>query len=224
MDKFLTYAELDAYSKKMAAWLQSRGLKKGARVAVMMPNVLQYPIAIAAILRAGYTVVNVNPLYTPRELEHQLTDSGSEAIIVLENFANTLQQVLAKTPVKHIVVASMGEMLGGAKGMLVNFVVRNVKKMVPEYSLPNAVRFKDALSQGETMTFTPVEATQRRRRLPAVHRRHHRRLERRHAHPPQHHRQRAADRSLGRSRRWTRRRWSNSSPSSAHCRCITSSR
>ncbi|MCC6072999.1 long-chain fatty acid--CoA ligase [Massilia sp. GCM10020059] len=159
MDKFLTYSELDAYSKKMAAWLQSRGLKKGARVAVMMPNVLQYPIAITAILRAGYTVVNVNPLYTPRELEHQLTDSGSEAIIVLENFANTLQQVLAKTPVKHIVVASMGEMLGGAKGMLVNFVVRNVKKLVPEFALPNAVKFKDALSQGERMTFTPVESS-----------------------------------------------------------------
>jgi len=159
MDKFLTYAEVDSYSKKMAAWLQSRGLKKGARVAVMMPNVLQYPIAIAAILRAGYTVVNVNPLYTPRELEHQLNDSGSEAIIVLENFATTLEQVLAKTPVKHIVVASMGEMLGGMKGMIVNFVVRNVKKLVPAFTLPNAVRFKDVLSQGAGMSFTPVEAT-----------------------------------------------------------------
>jgi long-chain acyl-CoA synthetase len=159
MDKFLTYAELDKYSRRAAAWLQSRGMQKGARVAVMMPNVLQYPIAIAAILRAGYTVVNVNPLYTPRELEHQLIDSGSEAIIVLENFATTLEQVLGKTPVKHIVVASMGEMLGGAKGMLVNFVVRSVKKMVPEFSLPNAVRFKDMLAQGARMPFTPVEAT-----------------------------------------------------------------
>ncbi len=159
MDKFLTYGDIDTYSKRMAAWLQSRGLKKGARVAVMMPNVLQYPIAIAAILRAGYTVVNVNPLYTPRELEHQLNDSGSEAIIVLENFATTLEQVLAKTQVRHIVVASMGEMLGGVKGMLVNFVVRNVKKMVPAFSLPNAVRFKDVLAQGEKMKFTPVEAT-----------------------------------------------------------------
>jgi long-chain acyl-CoA synthetase len=157
MDKFLTYAELDAYSRKLAAWLQSRGMAKGARVAVMMPNVLQYPIAIAAILRAGYTVVNVNPLYTPRELEHQLKDSGSEAIIVLENFAHTLEEVLSKTPVRHIVVASMGEMLGGAKGMLVNFVVRNVKKMVPEFTLPNTVRFKDALAQGGKMTFTPTE-------------------------------------------------------------------
>jgi long-chain acyl-CoA synthetase len=159
MDKFLTYREVDMYSKRMAAWLQSRGLKKGARVAVMMPNVLQYPIAIAAILRAGYTVVNVNPLYTPRELEHQLNDSGSEAIIVLENFATTLEQVLTKTGVKHIVVASMGEMLGGLKGVIVNFVVRNVKKLVPAFSLPNAVRFKDVLAQGTKMTFTPVKAS-----------------------------------------------------------------
>ncbi|XYJ10326.1 long-chain fatty acid--CoA ligase [Telluria sp. B2] len=159
MDKFLTYAELDACSKKLAAWLQSRGMAKGARVAVMMPNVLQYPIAIAAILRAGYTVVNVNPLYTPRELEHQLKDSGSEAIIVLENFAHTLEQVYKNTPVRHIVVASMGELLGGAKGMLVNFVVRNVKKMVPDFALPNMVRFKDALAQGAKMPFTAPELT-----------------------------------------------------------------
>ena len=157
MDKFLTYAEVDVYSRRLGAWLQSRGLKHGARVAIMMPNVLQYPIAIAAILRAGYTVVNINPLYTPRELEHQLNDSGAEAIIILENFATTLEQVLGRTAVKHIVVASMGEMLGGLKGMLVNFVVRSVKKMVPAFSLPNAVRFKDALSQGGGMKLTPVE-------------------------------------------------------------------
>ncbi|MGH8853055.1 MAG: long-chain-fatty-acid--CoA ligase, partial [Telluria sp.] len=157
MDKFLSYRELDAYSKKLASWLQSRGMARGARVAIMMPNVLQYPIAIAAVLRAGYTVVNVNPLYTPRELEHQITDSGSEAIIVLENFAHTVQQVIGKTPLKHVVVASMGEMLGGAKGMLVNFVVRNVKKMVPEFSLPNMVRFKDTLAQGARMPFSKVE-------------------------------------------------------------------
>ena len=157
MDKFLTYAELDTYSRQLGAFLQSRGLKKGARVALMMPNVLQYPVAIAAVLRAGYTVVNVNPLYTPRELEHQLNDSGSEAIIVLESFAHTLEQVLGKTAVKHIIVASMGEMLGGVKGMLVNFVVRNVKKMVPAFSLPNAMRFKSALSLGSRMKLTPVE-------------------------------------------------------------------
>ncbi|HEY0590060.1 MAG TPA: long-chain fatty acid--CoA ligase [Pseudoduganella sp.] len=157
MDKFLTYAELDQHSKRLGAWLQSRGMKKGARVAVMMPNVLQYPIAIAAILRAGYTVVNVNPLYTPRELEHQLNDSGAEAIIILENFATTLEQVLPRTQVKHIIVANMGEMLGGLKGMIVNFVVRNVKKLVPPFSLPNAVRFKDALGHARSMKLTPVE-------------------------------------------------------------------
>ena len=157
MDKFITYAELDAYSKQLGAWLQSLGLKKGARVAIMMPNVLQYPIALAAILRAGYTVVNVNPLYTPRELEHQLNDSGSEAIIILENFATTLEQVLGKTGIKHIVVANMGEMLGGVKGMLVNFVVRNLKKLVPAFSLPNAVRFKRALALGGRMKLIPVE-------------------------------------------------------------------
>jgi len=152
MDTFLTYGELDTMSRRLAAWLQSRGLQKGARVAVMMPNVLQYPVALAAILRAGYTVVNVNPLYTPRELEHQLKDSGSEAIVVLENFAHTVQQVLGKTPVRHVVVASMGELLG-AKGLLVNFVVRSVKKMVPEFSIPHMVRFKDALAQGGKMPF-----------------------------------------------------------------------
>jgi len=157
MDKFITYADLDQHSKRLGAWLQSRGMKKGARVAVMMPNVLQYPIAIAAILRAGYTVVNVNPLYTPRELEHQLNDSGAEAIIILENFATTLEQVLPRTQVKHIIVANMGEMLGGLKGMIVNFVVRNVKKMVPPFSLPNAVRFKDALGHARSMKLTPVE-------------------------------------------------------------------
>jgi long-chain acyl-CoA synthetase len=132
-------------------------MDRGARVAIMMPNVLQYPIAIAAVLRAGYTVVNVNPLYTPRELEHQIMDSGSDGIIVLEKFAHTVQQVMAGTPLKHVVVASMGEMLGGAKGMLVNFVVRSVKKMVPEFSLPNMVRFKEALAQGAKMPFKKVE-------------------------------------------------------------------
>jgi long-chain acyl-CoA synthetase len=160
MDKFLTYAQIDEYSRKLAAWLQGRGLKKGARVAIMMPNVLQYPIAIAAILRAGYTIVNVNPLYTARELEHQLKDSGAEAIIILENFAHTLEQVIAKTDVKHVVVASMGEMLGGVKGLIVNFVVRNVKKMVPAFQLPNAVRFKQALSDGAGMSLKPVELAQ----------------------------------------------------------------
>lgn len=156
MGKFLTYGELDRLSLQLAAWLQSRGLAKGARVALMMPNVLQYPVALAAVLRAGYTVVNVNPLYTPRELEHQLNDSGAEAIIILENFAHTLQQVMPNTRVKHVVVASMGEMLG-AKGWLVNFVVRHVKKLVPAYTLPNAMRYKDVMAQASRMSLKPVE-------------------------------------------------------------------
>ncbi len=157
MDKSMTYAEVDQLSQQMGAWLQSRGLKPGARVAIMLPNVLQYPVAMAAILRAGYTIVNVNPLYTPRELQHQLADSGAEAIIVLENFATTLEQVIGKTGVKHVIVASMGDLLGGLKGMLVNFVVRKVKKLVPAYSLPSAVGFNKMLSEGSRMSLKPVK-------------------------------------------------------------------
>ncbi|MES2025834.1 MAG: long-chain-fatty-acid--CoA ligase [Pseudomonadota bacterium] len=152
MDKSLTYGEVDVFSRELGAWLQSIGLAKGARVALMMPNILQYPIAIAAVLRAGYVVVNVNPLYKPRELEHQLTDSGAEAIIILENFASTLEKVIASTQVKHVIVASMGDMFSGVKGAIVNFVVRHVKKMVPAYTLPYAVTFKDVLKQAEGMT------------------------------------------------------------------------
>src|SRR5271163_462293 len=150
MDKSITYRDLDEMSLAFAAYLQSKGLKKGARVALMMPNVLQYPIATAAVLRAGYAVVNVNPLYTPRELEHQLKDSGAEAIIVLENFATTVQKVIASTAVKHVIVGSMGDLLG-LKGMIVNLVVRRVKKMVPAYSLPGAVAFNDAVTAGRDM-------------------------------------------------------------------------
>src|SRR5580692_9546734 len=152
MDKSISYRDLDEMSQALAAYLQSKGLRKGARVALMMPNVLQYPVSTAAVLRAGYAVVNVNPLYTPRELEHQLKDSGAEAVIVLENFATTVQQVMAKTAVKHVIVGSMGDLLG-LKGMLVNLVVRRVKKMVPHYSLPGAVGFNDAIAAGRTMTF-----------------------------------------------------------------------
>ena len=159
MGKSLTYAQVDAMSQRLGAWLQSRGLEKGARVALMMPNILQYPVALAAVLRAGYTVVNVNPLYTARELAHQLNDSGAGAIIILENFATTLEQVVAKTKVRHVVIASMGDLLGGLKGGIVNFVVRNVKKMVPAYQLSNAVPFKRALAEGSRMTFKPVALT-----------------------------------------------------------------
>ena len=157
MDRFITYADVDQMSKQLGAWLQSQGLSKGARVALMMPNVLQYPVAIAAVLRAGYVVVNVNPLYTARELEHQLKDSGAEAIIILENFASVLEKVIARTHIKVAVVASMGDLLGGIKGGIVNFVVRTVKKMVPEFSLPNAVRFNRALSEGASLNLNSVE-------------------------------------------------------------------
>ena len=151
MDKAMTYRELDEMSSALGAYLQSKGLQKGARVAIMLPNVLQNPVASAAALRAGYTVVNVNPLYTPRELEHQLKDSGAEAIIIIENFAKTLEAVIAKTQVKHVILATMGDLLG-LKGHIVNFVVRRVKKMVPAFSLPNAIPFNTALSQGRGMT------------------------------------------------------------------------
>uniref|UniRef100_Q07QX8 Long-chain-fatty-acid--CoA ligase n=1 Tax=Rhodopseudomonas palustris (strain BisA53) TaxID=316055 RepID=Q07QX8_RHOP5 len=153
MDKAITYGELDQMSAAFGAYLQSKGLKKGARVAVMMPNILQNPVATTAVLRAGFAVVNVNPLYTPRELEHQLKDSGAEAIVVLENFASTVEQVVAKTQVKHIVVANMGDLLG-FKGVIVNFVVRRIKKMVPAFSLPNAVSFNAALAAGRGMKLT----------------------------------------------------------------------
>jgi long-chain acyl-CoA synthetase len=156
MGKSMTYGELDDLSRRLAAWFQSRGIARGARIAIMMPNVLQYPVALAAILRAGYVVVNVNPLYTPRELQHQLKDSGAEAIVILENFAATLDAVIANTNVKHVVVAAMGDLLG-VKGCLVNFVVRRVKKMVPAWTLPGHVRFNDALSAGARASFKPVE-------------------------------------------------------------------
>ena len=147
MGKEITFAELETLSRAFGAWLQAKGLAKGARVAIMMPNCLQYPVAMFGTLRAGCTVVNVNPLYTPRELEHQLKDSGAEVIVILENMAHVLEEVLAKTPLKHVVVTSLGEMLG-LKGLIVNFVVRSVKKMVPAFELPNAIRFKDALAEG----------------------------------------------------------------------------
>ena len=148
----LTYGDFDRLSRALGAWLQSKGLAAGERVAVMMPNILQNPVCIIGILRAGYVVVNVNPLYTPRELEHQLKDSGARAIIVLENFARTLQQVIAKTSVIHVVVASMGDLLGFPKGAIVNLVVRRLKKMVPPYSLPAATKFNDAIAAGKGMT------------------------------------------------------------------------
>lgn len=153
MDKAITFGEVDTLSLALASWLQDKGLRKGTRVAIMMPNVLQYPVALAAVLRAGLIAVNVNPLYTARELAHQLKDSGAEAVIVLENFAGTLQQALDGTAVKHVVVASMGDLLGFPKGLIVNFVVRTLRKMVPAFSLPGHTRFNVAVSAGRSMAF-----------------------------------------------------------------------
>jgi long-chain acyl-CoA synthetase len=157
MGKEISYAQTDSLSRAFAAYLQGLGLVKGDRVAIMMPNVPQYPVAVAGILLAGFVVVNVNPLYTPRELEHQLKDSGAKAIVILENFATTLEKCLDKTPVKHVVLCAMGDQLGLLKGALVNYVVRNVKKMVPAFSLPGAVRFNDAIATGRRGSFKRPE-------------------------------------------------------------------
>ena len=151
MGKAITYRQTDEDSLALAAWLQSLGLAKGDRVALMMPNVPQYPVAVAAVLRAGCVVVNVNPLYTPRELEHQLRDSGAKAIVIIENFAATLEKCIANTAVQHVLLTSMGDRLGLLKGAVVNHVVRKVKKLVPAFNLPQAVRFNDALSRGRKL-------------------------------------------------------------------------
>jgi long-chain acyl-CoA synthetase len=157
MGKELSFAETDRVSRAFAAYLQGLGLAQGDRVAIMMPNVPQYPVVVAAILRAGYVVVNVNPLYTARELEHQLKDSGSKAIVIIENFAHTLEKCMAATPVKHVVLCAMGDRLGLLKGALVNFVVRKVKKLVPPFSLPGAARFNEAIARGEHSTLRQPE-------------------------------------------------------------------
>ncbi len=160
MGKALTFRQLEAESHKIAAWLQAQGLVKGDRVAVMLPNILQNPVIVYGILRVGLVVVNVNPLYTPRELEHQLKDAGAKAIFVLENFARTVQQALPNTEVKHVVVATMGDMLG-LKGHIVNLVVRKIKKLVPEWSLASAKSFKQVRDEGARLTVNPVEVNGR---------------------------------------------------------------
>lgn len=162
MGSALTFAEIDAWSVDLAAWLQHQGLARGSRVALMMPNLPQYMVAIAAVLRAGCVVVNVNPLYTARELEHQLNDSGAQAILVLENFAGTLEEVIERTQVRQVVLVAMGDLLGFWKGRFVNFAVRHLRKMVPEFRLPtdggrSVVRFADACDQGSRMTLRRVE-------------------------------------------------------------------
>ncbi len=160
MGRSITYAELDTYSKQFAAYLLGElKLKKGDRVAIMMPNCLQYPIAIFGVLRAGLTVVNTNPMYTPRELKHQLVDSGTSAILVFDNFAKTVQDVLAETSVKHVITTGLGDMLSFPKGAMVNFVLKYVKKLVPEYDIPGAARFKNTLTLGQLHSLPVVDIT-----------------------------------------------------------------
>lgn len=153
----LSYDEVDRQSEAFAAYLQSLGLAKGDRIAIMMPNILQYPIALFGALRAGLVVVNTNPLYTGRELKHQLKDSGARAIVIVENFASVLESVIEDTPVEHVVMTGMGDMVGFPKGMIMNLVLRHVKKMVPAWNLPDAVPFRQALRQGEAQSLDPAK-------------------------------------------------------------------
>ena len=157
MDRTMRFGELDERSRAFAAWLQSQGYGRGQRIAVMLPNLLQFPVAVAGVLRAGCTAVCVNPLYTPRELEHQLKDSGAEAIVILENFAATLQQVVARTAVRQVVLASVGEMLGPVKGRVVDFAVRHVKKLVPPFELQGVTRFAEVLDAGSRLPYRAVQ-------------------------------------------------------------------
>ena len=158
MGKTLTFREVDQLSNDFAAFLQSRGLQPGDRIAMMMPNLLQYPIALFAALRAGLIVVNTNPLYTPREMKHQFTDSGVRAIVICENFAHHLEEIIGETKIELVITTSIGEMLG-LKGLLVNFVVRHVKKMVPAFSIKNSATFAEALSKGKNFTLKKISST-----------------------------------------------------------------
>ena len=155
-DRAMSFGELERLSGQFAAWLQSKGMRKGDRIALMMPNILQYPVAIFGAMRAGMVIVNTNPMYTPRELRHQLKDSGARAIVIVENFANVLQQVLADVEVEQVITTRIGDMLGFPKGLLINFALRYVKKAIPDFSLPGAARFTDALNEGARQTLNPV--------------------------------------------------------------------
>ena len=159
LGKEMTYAEVDRHSKHFAAYLQSLGLKKGDRIAIQMPNLLQYPVALFGAVRAGLIIVNTNPLYTAREMEHQFKDSGAKALVVLANFADKVEQILPHTDIQHVIITEVGDLVGGLKGAIVNFVIKRVKKMVPAYHLPKAVSFKQALAKGSKLTFKPVECS-----------------------------------------------------------------
>ncbi|MCB0738861.1 MAG: AMP-binding protein, partial [Bacteroidetes bacterium] len=158
LGKSLTYAQIDALSSQFAAFLQNDlGIKKGDRIAIQMPNLLQYPVVMFGALKAGAIVVNTNPLYTPKEMKHQFNDAGVKAVIILANFASQLQQILPETNIEHIVVTQIGDMLGGLKGAIVNFVVKSIKKMVPAYSLPTAISFNTAMKKGANSTYNEVD-------------------------------------------------------------------
>lgn len=159
LGKEMTFSEVDAAARNFAAYLQSLGLKKGDRIAIQMPNCLQYPVALFGAIRAGLIVVNTNPLYTAREMAHQFHDSGAKAVVVLANFADKVQEILGETHIEHVIVTELGDLVGGLKGAIVNFVVKYIKKMVPAYSLPQAVKFKTALSKGASSQFSPVETS-----------------------------------------------------------------
>ncbi|MCH2081416.1 MAG: AMP-binding protein [Saprospiraceae bacterium] len=160
MGKTLSYEQVDKLSKNFGAYLHSRGLEAGDRIALMMPNLIQYPIALFGALRAGLLVVNTNPLYTPREMHHQFTDAGVKAIIIAENYAANLQKIISDTEIKTVIITSLGEMLGFPKKQLINFVVRNIKRIVPKYDIPNTVSFTEALTQGKKFTLKPYQGTQ----------------------------------------------------------------
>ena len=219
MGKSITFAELDPLSAAFGAYLQANGCKKGTRVALMMPNILQYPVCLFGTLRAGCTVVNVNPLYTARELEHQLNDSGAEVIVVVENFARTVAEVLGRTKVRQVIVTSIGELLG-FKGIVVDLVLRRVKKMIPAWSMPEAVRLSDALAAGRAGKLERVPLDARRHRVPAVHGRHDGRGQGRGPAAPEHRRQPAAGARVAE----TLPEHASARSSSRRCRSITSSR
>jgi long-chain acyl-CoA synthetase len=228
MERWMSYGELDALSKALGAWLQSRGLEPGARVAIMLPNIPQFAVTMCGVLRAGYTCVNVNPLYTARELEHQLKDSGATAIVILENFASTLEKVIERTPVKHVVMTSMGDLLGGLYGAWITLAVRHLAKMVPPYKLPldegrTVTPFTQAIAEGAGARWARPEHA-RLGRVPAVHRRHDRAVEGRGADPSQHRRRPRCRPRPGSRRRWRAPATSRRSTASPRCRCITSSR
>ena len=201
MGKAMSYGELDLKSRAFAGYLQNVArLPRGARIALMMPNVLQYPIAAYGALRAGYVVVNCNPLYSARELKHQLVDSGAEAIVVLENFASTLEKAARGSALKTIIVTGVGDQLGAAKGLLVNSILRYVRRAVPSFRLPQAVRFNQALALGSRSEFTGRADRARRCRFPSIYRWDHRRAEGCDADPSQHGRQSAPDVCVARAR------------------------